>query len=144
GRVVGDQGPELIVEILFDRRTQIVARDAAGGHHLRRMLVVDQRDQQMFEGRILVPALAGLPQRIMEGLFEFASKTRHLDDYSPPSGSQRALKTMSYGKTAQSRAGSRLFPSLAFRDYLFGRSTVDQPITSGGDGGATKPGARRL
>src|SRR4051794_28490883 len=42
------------------------------------MLVVDQRDQQMFKGRILVPAAAGLPQCIMESLFEFASETRHL------------------------------------------------------------------
>ena len=57
--------------------------DAAGAHHLRRMFVVDERDQKMFEGRILMPALAGLPQRVVEGLFEFASETRHLDYYSP-------------------------------------------------------------
>jgi ATP-dependent Clp protease ATP-binding subunit ClpA len=31
-----------------------------------------------FEGRILVPALAGFAQRIVEGLFEFASETGHL------------------------------------------------------------------
>jgi hypothetical protein len=43
------------------------------------MLVVDESNQQVLEGRILVPALAGLPQRIVEGLFEFASETRHLD-----------------------------------------------------------------
>jgi hypothetical protein len=55
------------------------------------MLVVDQRDQKMFEGRLLVPALAGLPQRVVEGLFEFASETRHLVQYSPPPESQRAL-----------------------------------------------------
>ena len=78
GRAVGDQRAELIVEILLHRRAKLVAADAAGGHHLGRMLVVDQRDQQMFEGRILVPALAGLPQRVVEGLFEFASETRHL------------------------------------------------------------------
>jgi len=36
----------------------------------------------MFEGRILVPALAGLPQSVVEGLFEFASEARHLDRYS--------------------------------------------------------------
>jgi hypothetical protein len=48
------------------------------------MFVVDQRDQQVLEGRILVPALAGLPQGIVQGLFEFASETGHLDDYSPP------------------------------------------------------------
>ena len=42
------------------------------------MLVVDQRDQKMFEGRVLVTAAAGLGQRIVQGLFEFASKTGHL------------------------------------------------------------------
>jgi hypothetical protein len=41
------------------------------------MLVVDERDQQVLEGRVLVPALAGFPQGIVEGLFEFASETRH-------------------------------------------------------------------
>jgi hypothetical protein len=42
------------------------------------MLVVDKRDEKMLEGRILVPAAAGLPQGIVEGLFEFARKTGHL------------------------------------------------------------------
>jgi hypothetical protein len=55
------------------------------------MLVVDERDQQMFEGRILVPALAGLPQGVVEGLFEFASKTRHLGLYSRSRGEPRGL-----------------------------------------------------
>src|SRR5207253_4110784 len=77
GGAVGDKRPELIVEILLDAGAQLVTADAAGGHHLRRMLVVDQRDQKMFEGRILVPATAGLPQGIVEGLFEFASETGH-------------------------------------------------------------------
>jgi hypothetical protein len=48
------------------------------------MFVVDQSDQQVLEGRILVAALGRLIQRIVQGLFEFASETRHLDDYSPP------------------------------------------------------------
>jgi hypothetical protein len=55
------------------------------------MLVVDQRDQKMFEGRILVPAAAGLPKGIVEGLFEFASKTRHLVMYSVPTEGARGL-----------------------------------------------------
>jgi hypothetical protein len=42
------------------------------------MLIVDECNQKMFEGRILVPTAASLPKRIVEGLFEFASKTRHL------------------------------------------------------------------
>jgi hypothetical protein len=47
------------------------------------MLVVDQRDQQMFERRIFVPAAAGLPKRVVKGLFELASETGHLSGYSP-------------------------------------------------------------
>ena len=78
GGAVGDERAELIVEILLHRRAQLVTADAAGGHHLRRMLIVHQRDQQVLEGRIFVPAAAGFPQRIVEGLFEVASETRHL------------------------------------------------------------------
>src|SRR4029077_8854884 len=79
---VGNKSTELVVEILLDRSAKLVAADAAGGHDLRRMLVVDERNQQVLEGRILMAALAGLPQRVVEGLFEFASKTRHLGLYS--------------------------------------------------------------
>jgi hypothetical protein len=46
------------------------------------VLIVDQRDQKVFEGRVLVPAAAGFTQRVMEGLFELASETGHLDGHS--------------------------------------------------------------
>jgi hypothetical protein len=55
------------------------------------MLVVDQRNQKMFKGRILVPPAAGFPQRIVEGLFEFASKTRHLGITSRTRGKPTGL-----------------------------------------------------
>jgi hypothetical protein len=55
------------------------------------MLVVNEGDEQMFEGRILVPAAAGLPKRVVEGLFEFASKTRHLAGYSVPTEGAHGL-----------------------------------------------------
>jgi hypothetical protein len=55
------------------------------------MLVIDQGNQKMFEGRILVPAAAGLPKGIVEGLFEFASETRHLAVYSVPTEGARGL-----------------------------------------------------
>ena len=45
----------------------------------------------MFESRILVPAAAGFTQGIVEGLFEFASKTRHLAVYSVPTEGARGL-----------------------------------------------------
>ena len=55
------------------------------------MLVVDERDEKVFKGRILVPAAAGLPKRIVEGLFEFASKTRHLAYHSVPAEGAHGL-----------------------------------------------------
>ena len=77
GGAVGDERAEFIVEILLDRGAQFVAVDAAGGHHLRRVFVVDQRDQQMLERRIFVAALLRLAKRIVQGLFEFARETGH-------------------------------------------------------------------
>src|SRR6185437_15936736 len=116
GGAVGDKRAELIVQILLHRRAQFVAADPAGGHHLRGMFVVDQRNQKVLEGRILVPALAGLPQGIVEGLFEFASETRHLDGHSPPAEEPTGLaKTMSYERKAQSRGAAPLIPSLSER-----------------------------
>src|SRR4051794_15015509 len=41
------------------------------------MLVVDERDQEVLESRIFVPPTAGFAERVMEGLFELASGTRH-------------------------------------------------------------------
>jgi hypothetical protein len=55
------------------------------------MLVVDERNQKVFEGRILVPTAAGLSERIVESLFEFASETRHLAVYSVPTEGARGL-----------------------------------------------------
>ena len=74
GGAVGDERAELMVEILLDRGAQLVAVDAAGGHHLGRMLVVDQRDEQMLERGIFVAALARFAERIVQGLFESRAK----------------------------------------------------------------------
>jgi hypothetical protein len=55
------------------------------------MFVIDEGNQKMFKSRILVPAAAGLPKGIVEGLFEFASKTRHLAYHSVPAEGAREL-----------------------------------------------------
>ena len=47
------------------------------------MLVVDQCDQQVFEGRILVAPATRLAERIMQGLFEFTSKAGHYGTLPP-------------------------------------------------------------
>ena len=116
GAAVGDQGAELIVEIVLHAGAQLVAADAAGGHDLGRMLVVDQRDQQMLEGRIFVPAAAGFGQRVVEGLFEFASETGHLGCTPARSPEWAGLRlTMSYAPNAQSRGAEPLIPRLSRR-----------------------------
>ena len=46
-----------------------------------RVDIVDQREQQMLQRRIFVPALIGEGQRLMEGFFEIAGKGRHSDPH---------------------------------------------------------------
>src|SRR3546814_20884955 len=59
------QTVEFGVEIVDDRRLQIVERDTARAHHFGGMIVVDQRMEQMLERRIFVMALGSGLQRIM-------------------------------------------------------------------------------
>ena len=113
GAAVGDQSAKLVVEIVLDAGAQLVAVDAAGGHHLRRMLVVDQRDQQMLEGRIFVAAPAGFAQRVVQGFFEFASETRHLRGTPTRPGARRGSSTMSCAGMVRSRAAPPLIPNLS-------------------------------
>src|SRR5436190_2566724 len=82
GGAVGDERAKLIIEILLHGCAKLVAVDAAGGHHLRCMLIIDQRNQQVLESRIFVAAAARLPQGVVKGLFELARKTGHLDGHS--------------------------------------------------------------
>ena len=75
---------ELAVEIGADRLAKLVQVDAAGGHHLGGMGVVDQREQQMLERRIFVPAVAGFGQGGVQGLLEFAGERRQVFYSSKP------------------------------------------------------------
>ena len=52
---IGQFGIDVVDEIAPER----VEIDAAGAHHRRRVLVVDQREQQMFEGGVFVVAFVG-------------------------------------------------------------------------------------
>ena len=65
------------VEVLNDGLAQGVEVDAARPQDRRRIDVVDQRQQQMFEGRIFVTALVGERQRSAKGLFERAGENWH-------------------------------------------------------------------
>jgi hypothetical protein len=64
-KIVDETGPEL-VEI-----------DAAGPHHRGRIRVIDQRQQKVFERRVLMVTLVCNRQRTMQGLFKALGKSRH-------------------------------------------------------------------
>jgi hypothetical protein len=97
------------------------------------MLVVDQRDQQMFEGRILVPALAGLPQGIVEGLFEFASETRHLGYHSPPAEEPTGLRKQCHThRRGNQGAGSGFSPDYREATCARGELRLLEKLFGGG------------
>src|SRR4030095_12503283 len=77
GRAVGDPCAEFAVEILLDRGLEVVAVDAAAGHHLAGMGVVDQSNQQMFERRIFMAPLRRFAERIVQGSLKFTRETGH-------------------------------------------------------------------
>ena len=81
---VGDQIFELGFEIIDETGAQLVEIDAAGAHHGRRIRVIDQRQQKMFERRILVMTLVCNRQRTMQGLFKALGKSRHSRPLWPP------------------------------------------------------------
>ncbi len=64
-------------EIVDEAGAQLVEIDAAGPHHRRRIRVIDQRQQKVFERRILVMPLVGNRQRTMQGLFKALGKSWH-------------------------------------------------------------------
>ena len=84
---VGDQIFELGLEIIDEAGAQLVEVDAAGAHDRGRIRVIDQRQQQMFERRILVVTLVGDRQRTMQGLFKALGKSRHSRPLWPPPSS---------------------------------------------------------
>ncbi len=65
------------VEILNDGLAQRIEVDAACPQDRRRIDVVDQRQQQMFESRVFMTALVGERQGSTKGLFERAGENWH-------------------------------------------------------------------
>ena len=79
---VGDQVFQFRLEIGDQAAAQLVEVDIAGAHHRRGVLIVDQRQQQMFQRRIFVMPLIGDGERPVERLFEAARESRHLQFHS--------------------------------------------------------------
>ena len=81
---IGDEVFEFGLEIVDEAGAQLVEIDAAGAHHGGRIGIVDQRQQEMFERRVLVVTLVGDRQRTMQGLFKALGKSRHSRPLWPP------------------------------------------------------------
>ena len=74
---VDDQVFKFGVEVLNNGLAQRVEVDAARPQDGRRIDVVDQRQQQMFQGRVFMTALVGERQGSTKGLFERAGENWH-------------------------------------------------------------------
>ena len=74
---VGDQVLELGFDIGDEVAPQLVEIDIAGAHHRGRVLVVDQRQQQMLQRRVFVVALVGERERPVKRLLEAARESWH-------------------------------------------------------------------
>ena len=68
----GDEVGELVIDVVQDLAAQPVEIDAARAQHGDRVLILGQRQQQMFERGIFVPALIGIGESPMQRLFEIA------------------------------------------------------------------------
>ena len=72
------EGIELAVEIEHNGVFQIAQIDTTGIHHLGSVAIVDQCEQKMFQCGILVAAVRGIFQRLMQGLLERFSEGWHI------------------------------------------------------------------
>ena len=68
--VGSDEVAELIIDIVQDLAPQPVEVDGAGAQHSDRVLILGQREQQMFKGGVFVPALIGISERAMQSFLK--------------------------------------------------------------------------
>ncbi len=73
GRQVGEFGVDVFEQVA----AQDIQIDIAGAHDGGRILVVDQREQQMLERGVFLMTLAGEGQRLVESLFKATGEGRH-------------------------------------------------------------------
>ncbi len=68
--VLADDVGELVVDVIGELALQLLDVEIAGAHHRDGVLVVGQGQQQMFKGCVIVPALVGISEGAVQGLFE--------------------------------------------------------------------------
>ncbi len=74
---VGDKIVELGLDIGHEVAAELLDIDVACTHHRAGILVVDQREQQMLEGRIFMVPLIGKRERPVERLFQTTRECWH-------------------------------------------------------------------
>src|SRR5439155_17686170 len=70
--IVGNEIGKLVVDVILEIVPQYVEIDAAGTHHGSSILVVDKREEEMFQGCIFMAAFIGDGERTMKRLLETA------------------------------------------------------------------------
>ncbi len=70
--VLDDERQQFMIDIFHQRAAQRVQIDVTCLHHLRRVGIVEQRQQEVFQSRVFVMAVAGKLDRAMQDLFEAA------------------------------------------------------------------------
>ena len=73
----GGQRRQIIVDIQRQRRLQRGEIDVAGAHDAGRVRIVDQRQEQVFKGCVLMTALVGVADGAVQGFFERTRKRGH-------------------------------------------------------------------
>ncbi len=68
--VLDDQRHQLFIDIFLQSRAQRIDIDVAGLQNLCRVGIVEKRQQQMFQRRVFVMAVAGEFDRAMQGLLK--------------------------------------------------------------------------
>ena len=81
---VGDQIFQFGFQISDQAAPQLVEIDIAGTHHRGGVLIVDQRQQQMLEGRVFMVPLIGEGERPVERLIKAARERWHLQFHFHP------------------------------------------------------------
>jgi hypothetical protein len=73
---IGHEVGELAVNVIDQVPAKDIEIDIAGPHYGGRILVVDQCEEEVFEGCIFMAALASESEGSMKGLFKTARKAR--------------------------------------------------------------------
>jgi len=73
---IGHKIGKLAVHVIHKVAAEDIEIDIAGPHDGRRILVVDQGQEEMFEGCVFMATLAGESEGSVKGLFKTARKAR--------------------------------------------------------------------